>query len=267
MLEVQVKHIVLLVASVLLFLLGCWRPYAPRPAELDRGLVWVIPGINGRPHFRRAYLGLRDGGVDSAIEVYNWHGDTPLENLQAAEANRAAAAEIAQRIATYAVAHPGRPIDVVGYSGGGGMAPMVAEALPPEVRLRNVLLVQAAISPEYDLTRCLQQVDGKLLNFYCESDRLILGAGTMFFGTIDRKHVPSAGQQGFDVEHALPDPELHARFEQREWTLDMLFSGHLGGHRGISVYEWNRDFIAPLLLHPSKIKDRIRLEPEDASGS
>ncbi len=226
---------------------GCWTPQSPTSAEFERGLVWMLPGINGRPYFKDAYRGLRDGGVDAAIEVYDWHGSTPLENLQSEEANFQAAREIAVHISDYAQHYPGRPIDLVGYSGGGGLAPMIAAALPRTVYLRNVILVQPALSPGYDLTPCAQRVDGQIVNLYCSSDRLILGAGTVVFGTIDRKFVASAGQVGFDINTALPDPELRERFTQRKWSFDMLSTGHIGGHMGIAFYKWNREVVAPLL--------------------
>lgn len=128
-----------------------------------------------------------------------------------------------------------------------GVALLVAEALPDDVRLRNVVLVQPGVSPMWDLTTALRKLDGRIINFYCASDWLILGAGTQTFGTIDRRNVAAAGKDGFDVERAAPDPAPRARLVQRKWTPEMFRSGHIGNHLSILTYAWNRDYVAPYL--------------------
>lgn len=198
-----------------------------------------------------ACRGLEDAGVQSAIEVYDWQRDElfgVLSNLLDLERNLGHAAEIAAAITAYARDHAGRPIDVVGYSGGGGLAVMVAEALPQEVRLRNLILVQAAISPDYDLGAALAHVDGKLINFHSAFDWAILGLGTQAFGTMDRANVASAGKVGFNLDAAVPNEALRARVEQPEWTVAMLASGHYGGHLGMLTYGWNKKYLAPHLI-------------------
>ena len=212
----------------------------------------MIPGIEGRASMlAEACRGLEDAGIRSAIEVYDWQRAElfgALANLVDREQNLRHAAEIASAITTYARAHAGRSIDVVGYSGGGGLAVMVAEALPEDVRLRNLILVQAAISPDYDLGAALARIEGKLINFHSAFDWAILGLGTRAFGTMDRANVASAGMVGFDLAVAVPDETLRRRIEQPEWTLAMLTSGHYGGHLGMLTYGWNRKYLAPYLI-------------------
>ncbi len=212
----------------------------------------MIPGIEGRASMlAEACRGLEDAGIRSAIEVYDWQRAElfgALANLVDREQNLRHAAEIASAITTYARAHAGRSIDVVGYSGGGGLAVMVAEALPEDVRLRNLILVQAAISPDYDLGAALARIEGKLINFHSAFDWAILGLGTRAFGTMDRANVASAGMVGFDLAVAVPNEALRRRIEQPEWTLAMLTSGHYGGHLGMLTYGWNRKYLAPYLI-------------------
>ena len=181
---------------------GCQTP-CPTSQQLSTGLIWLIPGIHGEPWMLAdAQRGLRDAGVESAIEVYDWQRPGlfgVLLNLIDIERNLEHAAKIAHEIETYYREHPDRPIDLVGYSGGGGLAIMAIEALPQEVRLRNVILVQAAISPDYDLSFALRQIDGGIINFHSRLDWVVLGLGTQAFGTMDRLYVPSAGKSGFKL--------------------------------------------------------------------
>jgi pimeloyl-ACP methyl ester carboxylesterase len=231
------------------WLSGCWRPAAPSPCELERGLVWFFPGVGGGNYLiERPYRALRDGGVGSAIRVHAWWRPFgTLLNLCSYRDNRAAAAKIAADITAYAREFPGRPIDLLGYSGGGGMAIMTAEALPENVRVRNVVLVHPAISARYDLTETLRRVDGRLVNFYSRLDWWTLGLGTSLFGTMDRKFTCSAGMCGLDLSRAVPDEALRTRVVQDSWGRDDLAQLHLGGHPGILGYRWNRAFVAPLL--------------------
>ncbi len=216
----------------------------------------MIPGIQGRASMlAEACRGLEDAGVRSAVKVYNWQrGELfgTLANLLDHDRNLAHAAELAESIMEYSRNHAGRPIDVVGYSGGGGLAVMVAEALPEDVRLRNLILVQAAISPNHDLSAALARIDGKLINFHSALDWVILGLGTRAFGTMDRANVASAGKDGFNLETAVPDEALRCRVEQPAWTAAMLASGHYGGHFGMLTYGWNKNYLAPYLINDAR---------------
>jgi pimeloyl-ACP methyl ester carboxylesterase len=229
---------------------GCWQPPAPTMHQLDRGLIWMFPGVEGGAwSLEQPCRAFRDSGVDAAIRIHDWSKPFGLfVNLTAYQHNRADAARIASQIAAYQDEHPERPVDLVGYSGGGGMAIMVVEALPEGAAVRNVVLVQPALSPDYDLTAALRRIDRKLVCFYAPNDWWILGAGTAVFGTMDRRFTPSAGKDGFRVERALSDPALRERFVQHGWTGESLAAGHLGMHLGIIGYEWNRRFVAPLLV-------------------
>jgi len=236
---------------------GCWRPPAATIEQSQRGLVWMLPGIQGGAwQLAGPYRALRKAGVHAEIRVYDWERPfNSLANLTEYQRNRTRAADIAAAIAQYHTQHPGAPVDLVGYSGGGGLVVMVAEALPPDVRLRHLVLVHAAISPDYDLTAALRRVDGKLINFYSPLDWWTLGAGTSVFGTMDRKYVASAGHVGLNLQRAAP-PELHGRIEQVCWRGEMIASGHLGNHLGMVSEEWNRRYVAPHLLSTAGVERR-----------
>src|SRR5262249_18266145 len=150
--------------------------------------------------------GLRDGVRDSEVRQREWgllFGG--LVNLIRHDHNLAEAHKIATEVVDYARAHPGLPIQLVGYSGGGGLAIMVAEALPEWVRLRNIVLVHAAISRDYNLCKAMSHVDGRMINIRSSSDALVLGMGTTVCGNMDGGKGAAAGKDGFILEKAVPD--------------------------------------------------------------
>jgi pimeloyl-ACP methyl ester carboxylesterase len=215
----------------------------------------MVPGVGGGPWSQVwAYRGFRAAGVEAEIHINHWK--TPwfdiLGHLQDLELNRKIAAEAAEKIEAYRHTHPHAPIDLVGYSAGGGVALLCAEALPEDIHLRNLLLVQPGVSPTWNLDRALRRVDGVLVNFYCPSDWFILGLGTEVYGTVDRKKVASAGKQGFDLEQAVPDASLRDKVVQEKWNWGMITTGHIGNHTSILLESWNRKYVAPYLLPEGK---------------
>ncbi len=229
---------------------GCGPTLSELQLQEKAGLIWMFPGVEGGPlaltDARRAF---RDAGVKSRIRTHDYGRPFGLlANLMAYESNRRAAENIAAQIVEYRVKHPDTPIDLVGYSGGGGMAVMVAEAVAKDVRLHNVILCQPAISPTYNLNKALRRVDGTLVNLYAPNDWFMLGLGTSLFGTMDRQYVSAAGKDGFAEPLILDDPQLAKHFKQQMWTPDLIMKGHGGMHAGILSYGWNRNTVAPWLV-------------------
>ena len=210
----------------------------------------MFPGIEGGPwQMSEPIRAMRDSGVDLAFDVLDWSKPlNHLANLTDLNENKRIAATVAERIDGYRREHPTNPIHLVGYSGGAGLALLVVEALAANTQIDNVILVHAAISPKHDLTPALTHIRGRLVNFYCPSDWLILGAGTSVFGTIDREYSESAGRIGFVLTAAAADETLRRKIEQRKWTTDAIRAGHFGGHLGGAGYSWNRRYVAPWLV-------------------
>ncbi|HEY3241860.1 MAG TPA: hypothetical protein VGM03_00790 [Phycisphaerae bacterium] len=205
----------------------------------------LLPGIEGRPwEFRQCIPGLREAGLECTVDVIEWgHGAyRDLKNLTDLSANLAHAHEVAARIAAYQHEHPDEAITVVGYSGGGGLALLVVEALPPGVMLERVILMAAAVAPDHDVHPVLAHARRGVLNFYSPRDSFVLGAGTRTFGTIDRKYTASAGYVGFqDSAGQLLQCE---GLTQIPWTQDWLKLGHDGGHIGWLARPWARAILA-----------------------
>lgn len=243
-----------------LIVVGCGVPPEPVPVDsgvsklgavaVEQGLVWMFPGLVGTPwELGPAYRAFRDAGVDQAVRFFTWGVPAPdfMSHLTRYEDNLDQARAVANEIIAYRRDHPQRPIDLVGYSAGGFIALLVAEALPPDVHVRRVIAAQPDISPTYDLTAALSRIDDRLVVFYSPDEWFLTDQFTEAVGTMDRQHVTSAGRFGFDLEVAVPDPALRAKVEQIGWQPEMSAVARSWDHLSILGYEWNREFVAPYI--------------------
>lgn len=228
--------------------IGCFQPPSMVPEQLERGYVLILPGVESTTwSMKGIYEGLREAGVDRAIDLDPW-GKRPFgtfRNLPAYELNRRKAAFIAAKLAAYHREYPGRPIDVIGYSGGGGMALFAAEVLPEGVTLERIILLGGAVSPGYDIRPALARCREGIINFYSANDWFMGGWATVTFGTMDRKNTSTAGHVGFqDADgHLLQTPGL----EQIPWTPAWRKLGHDGGHAGWRAKAWAREILTTRL--------------------
>jgi len=226
------------------------------PERWQRGYVIVLPGVEGRSPLNRSVAeGLADGGVPSAIEVYDWTvGPSWLSavvNLRARSHNRLQARKIAEKIVRYQNKYPGRPVHIIGHSGGGGIAVYALEALPPRRKVTAALLLAPALSPDYDLRPALRHVEVGIYNFYSPYDVGFLKLGTSTFGTIDGRHTRAAGAVGFNTPWGLDrdDRRLYAeRLHQQRYLSRMAESGHPGTHVGWANRRFVAEWLAPLVL-------------------
>ncbi len=226
---------------------GCSLPPRPTDAQLARGYVLVLPGVEGSElSVADIIAGLHDGGVDQGIAVGLW-GTQPfgtLPNLLNYELNRRRSAQLADRLVQYHRSHPDGAITIIGCSGGCGIAAFIAEALPANVRLERIILLSPALSPEYDLKPALARTRHGIISFYNRHDKFILGWGTKTFGTMDRKFTVAAGKVGFkDGQGRLLDGSV----QQVPWTRAWRTFGHDGGHAGWASADWARHVLAPYL--------------------
>ncbi|MBL7141301.1 MAG: alpha/beta hydrolase [Planctomycetes bacterium] len=224
------------------------------PERLDRGLVVCLDGVGGYNWLPRLLRrGLDRGGVDAAIVIYNWSVG-PLgmwaADLIAQRRNRQMARDLAETIVGYRERMPGRPITLVGHSGGGGLAAWTLEALPEGVAVDRALLLAPALSPRYNLAGALAHVRHRLLATYSWGDVGLMGLGTTLFGTMDRRFGPSAGLVGFRLPPGLTagHQAAYEKFRQMGWRPRMIRDGHLGEHTGWTGIRFARRILAPFVL-------------------
>ena len=239
--------------------------------RLENGLTLILPGIESESFANsNVAQGLQNGGVDTAIEVHDWTTGRilkALDHLRDLEGNRQAANKIAQKIVDYQDRYPGRPVYLIGHSGGGGLALLTLEALPPDRQVTAAVLLAPAISPTYDLTAALEKTDAGIWNYYSPLDSTLLIAGTTVAGTIDGKHVPAAGAFGFE-EPEGNSPErrrlYQTKLHQVGYDFEMMASGNLGGHFGPTWSQFSEDYLVPILLDP--YTQRAGREPQPRPG-
>ena len=249
---------VLVVVSTALALTGCRHqagviyPYLNDSAR-DRGLVIVLPGVEGRSPFNEAICdGLADGGVTWAIDLVDWTASMPMSylvNLRDEGRNRLQAQDIADTIVRYRMTYPDAPVVLVGQSSGGGMAIWVAEAMPPTERIEGIITLAPSLSPEYSLDSALLRTRRGIVNFYSERDWVILGVGTTLSGTMDGLHTSSAGRVGFEPPLGGQSLELYERkLFQISWQPGMADTGHRGLHMTSGARLFVAAYVAPLVL-------------------
>ena len=221
------------------------------PERLDRGLVIVLPGIEGYSHLNhRIARGLALGGVTHAIEIYDWTYGWfwQLWSLRSRRRHTEQATLLAGKIAAYQDEYPGRPVHLVGHSGGGAMIAYTLEALEPGRTITGGIMLVPALSPGYSLKVAVSRTQRGIWNFCSHGDVLFLGLATLLFGTTDGRHCVAAGNVGFTadvVQDAAHSETSLLRNVGYRW--DMLASGHWGGHLSISSSRWIARDVAPLI--------------------
>ncbi len=231
---------------------GYVSPYV-YDVRLDRGLVIVLPGIEGRSPLNEAICdGLVDGGVRWAVDLVDWTSPVPMNylvNLRDETRNRRRAEDIAHRIVRYRMAYPGRPVMLIGQSSGGGMAAWVAEALPADERIDGIVMLAASLSPGYRLDAALARCDRGIISFYSERDWFLLGVGTTISGTMDGEHTSSAGRVGFYPPTREPAATLYGRkLFQVAWQPAMAGTGNTGIHLTSGARAFVAQYVAPFVL-------------------
>lgn len=221
------------------------------PERLEQGLVLVFTGIEGRSFLNVGLLtGLIDGGVSSAVEIVDWTTGNKLLflwHLRGWTRNQRVARELAARIVDYQDRYPGRPVWIVGHSGGGAMALLTAAALPDGHKLTGVVLLASAASPVFDLQPALEKIETSIWNHYSWFDAFFLTFGTTLLGTIDGRHGRAAGAIGFrgpQAEAAM----AAGRLIQIRWNWRMLGQFNLGEHFGCVHRVFIAEEIAPLIV-------------------
>jgi pimeloyl-ACP methyl ester carboxylesterase len=220
------------------------------PERLNEGLVLIFTGIEGRSFLNVAVLaGLIDGGVRSAVEIVDWTTGNRLLfllHLRGWTRNQRVAKELAAKIVDYQDRYPGRPVWIVGHSGGGAMAMITAAALPEGRRITGIVMLASAASPRFDFRPALEHVETSLWNYYSWFDAVFLHFGTTVLGTVDGIHGSAAGAVGLKGPIAA-EAMSSGRLIQVVWNWRMISQFNPGEHFGCTHRVFVAEEIAPLI--------------------
>lgn len=231
---------------------GCGgNPSFSTPERMDSGLVIILPGIEGESGFNRDIRrGLEATALRRAIPIRSWGPQVPLFGMLVNQTNflgnRLIGASIAKEIVAYQNEYPGRPVHVIGHSGGGGIAVFVAESLPDDHPIDGLVLLSASISSGRDLTKALSHCKNGIINYYAPGDPL-LSVGTAFMGNVCGTHGPGAGLNGFTSpgEKASPETKLaYTKLYQIRLRPEMV-NGDGVGHTSGTDHDFVYYHVAP----------------------
>ena len=249
----------------LLFCSGC--ALGPRAGFLSaapggsNAYLLHLPGISGERWLDREMVkGLRDGGFDGTIEIYDWTQEDPgLDALFASQRNRTEAQKVADIVQARFRADPACKITLLSHSGGAGPTVWALERLPADVKIDTLVLLSPALSQGYDLSKALSHVTNKAYVFCSTGDSFVLGIGTRMFGTIDGLKEDAAGMRGFrkpvGAEDAQYQKLIQYPYDDRWMTMD-----NLGDHIGTMSRPFAQNVVAPLVegKRPSVLPHEMR---------
>lgn len=223
------------------------------PRRLNNGYTLIIPGILGRcPWDENVAMSLADSDVPMAIEIHDWtKGPLMLGyNARAKTFKQRQARRIARKIVNYEKRYPGRPVHLIGHSGGATMAVLALEELPRDVEINSAILMAAGLSPEYDLSDALSHTDEGIHSFHSHYDAPISMLFATLVGTAEGKHTIASGALGFKLPKGATKKQrllYEQRLTQHPYEFGMLRDGHIGGHFGWTTTAFVQEWLVPIV--------------------
>ncbi|MCH7808803.1 MAG: hypothetical protein IIB60_06210 [Planctomycetes bacterium] len=185
--------------------------------------------VDGAGHWGDTCDGVRRGleaaGYRGHVEEYVWTTSyNPLFDQWNVLAARLRARGLAARIRKYRRRHPDARLSIIAWSAGTGVATWAVELLDGTTRIDDLILLASSLSHDYDMTRAVANVSGKIYVYHSRHDTVLKSVRVI--GTIDGKRgVDSAGLVG------LPCPtQLKGRIVNIGWSRDWLRHGWAGAH-------------------------------------
>lgn len=202
---------------------GCGTTFGPKARH---GITFYCPGAG---NVDRGDAGIREGlerrGYRGQVARLGWSVSfNPVIDQRVTAFAQIGAARLAGYIQDYLDKYPGREVNVVGLSAGTGVAMWAIESLKPGYRVNNVVLIASSLSSDYDISKALPHISGRIYNYYSPNDAVLSGPMKVF-GTIDGKFlVDGAGSVGLNPPRG-GDAVMNIR-----WRPEFERYGYYGGH-------------------------------------
>lgn len=255
--RLSVAVMVLLTAACASKPTGMPKPLANRAEREKLEYVYYLDGAGGGTAKKNWVPGVEQGfleaGYPGAGELFSWETGKGLNADQTAsvEYKRQKAGELAKSIQQRVEKYPGVPVDLLGFSAGTAEVVFAMEALPEKVQIDTVVLLGASISHDYDLTKMLKRLKGKMYVYTSTHDRMV-GFFMKFSGSADRKyHDAGADIHGFVLPKGASEEtrKLYAeKIVNIKWNKEFEKDGDRGHHFDNVKMEFIRDQVAPLFM-------------------
>lgn len=239
--KAMARYTHMLVLLGLLGLTGCAVNFGP---QAQHGITFYCPGV-GNVDAGDAGLreGLRRAGYPGQVTRFTWSVTfNPIVDQTVQPIARLGAARLAAYIEDYIDHYPGRDVNIVGLSAGSGVAIWAVEALKPKYQVNNVVLLGASLSSDYDISKALPRIRGKIYNYYSPHDAVLTQLMRVAC-TIDGK---IAGEGAGAV--GLKPPRGAERVENIAWRPEFEKYGYAGGHVDSTSPAFVRQYVARHIL-------------------
>lgn len=235
----------LALAGIAIVSTGCTTTFGPKA---EHGIVFYCPGA-GNVDF--GGVGVREGlekaGFRGEVRSLLWTISFNPAIDQAVRLNaRFAGTRLARLIEDYTEQYPNGRVSLIGLSAGSGVAIWALEDLKEGYYVDNVVLLGSSLSSNYDVSKALRHVHGKIYVYYSSKDAVLAGPMKLF-GTIDGVfQVDGAGAVG------LRTPRGADRVVNIAWRPEYKRYGYAGGHVDSTNPRFVEAVIAPHILGASR---------------
>lgn len=224
-------------------------PPSGNPEPAPHTFLLHLNGIGGKRIMDRWLLeGLAQGGLEASYRIYDWTGDEEgMLALADVKLHQTESAKVAAMLADYHRDHPADRIILTSHSAGAGIAAWALSQLPAGTNIDTWLMLEPALSPQFDLSAALSHVNGRAYVFSSINDGIVLSAGTRLMGTVDRVQTDAAGFSGF-VRPPQGDVRQYQKLISVPYDTAWLRLGNFGDHIGCMMRPFARAVIAPILI-------------------
>jgi len=218
----------------------------------------VVFVANGAGDFRKASENIARTAAEDHLPLdtvtFCWsHGYGRILSDQLDHAHACAAGKcLAQLALAHRQACPHGSISLLGHCAGCAVVLAAAEAAPPGV-VDRVILLAPSVTRNYDLRPALCHTRLGIDVFSSYADRWCLGWGMVLISTCECHCCRAAGRNGFrPFIQSAEDAACYARLRQHPWNRSLACTGHKGGHYGTYQPGFLRAFVLPLLTGSDK---------------
>lgn len=227
-------------------------PTLVAPERISQGYTLILPGILGHNFWDdNVAKGLLAADAPTAIEIHDWTRGAAMlvVNMFDNQRRQREIAAVVEKIVAYQERYSGRPVYLIGHSGGARFVVQTLERLPTGRRVTSAVLLAAPMGRGYDLRLAQSRTERGLHNFHSPYDLPISQVWSAPVGISEGWFV-SAAVAGFAQPSQLDERErgdYERMLVEHRFSWNMVGDGHLGGHFGWTSPKFVARHIAPIV--------------------